>query len=134
MNKNISGYINNHIFKDNKEVIWVYLPGEKVPGENFDPYRNVGFIEVFQNPIPVSALIKQMSGNSLVAKEIGLVAIGAIEILINEKDLSLVEKAVKLQYKQKFYTVYNEALGSKVVIAKRPFNFYKVICYLQGNA
>lgn len=132
MRKNINDKINKAL-DEFKETILVYLKKTNSVGSNFDPYRNVGYVETFQSPIPVKAMIHQISSNGLMVKELGLVSTGAIEITVNDNDASLIQNASKLEYKKKFYTTYTKALGSRTLITDVQFGMKKIVCFLEGN-
>lgn len=132
MRKNINDKINKAL-DEFKETVWVYLKKTNSVGANFDPYRNVGYVETFQSPIPVKAMIHQISSNGLMVKELGLVSTGAIEITVNDNDASLIQNASKLEYRKKFYTTYTKALGSRTLITDVQFGMKKIVCFLEGN-
>jgi len=134
MNKNLNGKINKALDGCN-ETVWVYLKASNDLGANFDPYRNTGYVETFQSPIPIKAVaVHQLSGSGLVAKELGLSLTGAIEIIVNDTDKELIKNASKLKYNNQFYTTYHEALGARTLEMSRPFGMTKFTCFLQGNS
>ena len=133
MNKNINDKINN-AFSDYKETIWVYLKASNGFGENYDPYRNTGYVETFQSPLPVNAMVSQISPNGLIAKELGLSLTGAIEIIVNNVDQQLIKNAKKLKYNGQFYTTFNKALGSRMLMSSRRFDMTAFTCFLEGNS
>ena len=133
MNKNIQNQINNAL-SDYKETVWVYLKATNSLGANYDPFRNTGYVETFQSPIPVKAIIHQISSTGLIAKELGLSLTGAIEIIVNNVDSSAIKNASKLKYNGQFYTTYNKALGNKTLISPLRFNMTKFICFVEGNS
>ena len=133
MDKNINNQINRAL-DGFKETIWVYLKSANNVGSNFDPYRNTGRVESFQSPIPVKAVVHQISDTGLIAKELGLSTTGAIEIIVDDKDASILENASKIKYNEKMYSTYHKALGSRMMISKRPFGMTKLMCFREGNS
>lgn len=133
MNRNINDKINKGL-SDYKEIVWVYLKASNSLGSNYDPYRNTGYVETFQSSIPVKAIVHQISSTGLIAKELGLSLTGAIEIIVNDTDTSLIKNASKLKYKNEFYTTYHKALGSRTLVSNLPFNMTKFTCFLEGNS
>ena len=132
MNKNINDKVNK-AFKDYKETVWVYSKKSNSLGSSYDPYRNTGYVETLQSPIPVNAIVHQISGSGLIAKELGLSLYGAIEIIVNDVDQQLIKNAEKLKYNGQLYTTYNKALGSRTLMNKRRFDMTAFTCFLEGN-
>lgn len=133
MDKNINSQIERSVFKDYSETIWVYLKASNSKGVNYDPYRNTGYTKTNQSPIPVKAIVHPISGNSLVARELGLKLSGSIELIIKKKDVNLFKVCEKIKYEGEEYSTFNKALGNKVQITKRSFEFYRVLLFLKGN-
>lgn len=133
MNKNISNQIENSVFKDYSETVWVYLKSVNSKGSSYDPYRNIGYTKKNQNPISVKAIVHPLSGNSLIARELGLIQSGSIELIIKKNDVNLFKICQKIEYEGNEYSTYNKALGNKVQITKRSFDYYRVLLFLKGN-
>ena len=131
--RNIHNQIKQAIFKDYEETVWVYLKKTNTKGANYDPYRNTGFTVTNQSPEPVKAYIRQIQGNSLIARDIGLTQSGAIEIVIEAKDENIFRICEKVKYNDVLYSPFNQALGNKVQIFKSEFNFSRVVLFRQGN-
>ena len=131
--RNIHSQIKQAIFKDYEETVWVYLKKTNTKGANYDPYRNTGFTTTNQSPEPVKAYIRQIQGNSLIARDIGLTQSGAIEIVIEAKDENIFRICEKVKYNDVLYSPFNQALGNKVQIYKSEFNFSRVVLFRQGN-
>jgi hypothetical protein len=129
MNKNIHSKIKNTVFKDNAETIWVYLKLFNTKGSGYDPYRNTGYTKTNQSPEPVKAYVRQIQGNSLVAREIGLVETGAIEIVIDSRDINLFKICEKVKYNDVEYTPFNKACGNRLQIFTSPFNFVRIVLF-----
>ena len=129
---NINDKINNDL-RDYKETIWVYTKASNSLGSNYDPYRNTGYVETFKSPTPIKAIVHQISSTGLIAKELGLSLTGAINITVNDNNASLIKIASKFKYKDRFYTTFNKALGSRTLITDLPFNMTKFVCFLKGN-
>jgi len=133
MNRNTHNQIKKAIFKDYEETVWVYLKKTNTKGANYDVYRNTGHSVTNQSPEPVKAYVRQIQGNSLIARDIGLSQSGAIEIVIESKDENLFRICEKVKYNDVLYSPFNEALGNKVQIYKSEFNFSRVVLFRQGN-
>lgn len=133
MNRNIDNIIDVNLFKEYAETVWVYLKSSNSKGSNYDAYRNTGYTKTSQSPEPVKAHVRQILGNSLIAREIGLVESGAIEIVVSSSDVNLFKFCDKVVYNDEEYSIYNQALGNKVQIFKSEFNFSRVILFRQGN-
>lgn len=133
MNRNINQKIYDSAFKDYSETVWVHLRTTKTKGSSYDPFRQTGFTETKQNPLPVKAIIRHLQANSLIIRELGLVNSGTLEIIIQEKDLSLIKLAQEITYDGVKYSLYKKALGNRVQIYKRPFKFVRVVLFRTGK-
>lgn len=129
MHKSIQYQIEEKVFRNFSENLFVYLLKSFSYGSNYDPYREEGGVFLQNNPIAVKGIVRQISGDSLIRREIGIQETGAVEVIIKERDISLIKNAEKVIYNQEEYALYNKALGSRMQIFKRPFGFYKVIMF-----
>jgi predicted RNA-binding protein associated with RNAse of E/G family len=131
--RNIKNTVKENLFKDLEETIWVYLRATNTKGNAYDPYRQTGFTTTLQNPLPVKAMIRQLSSNSLIMRELGLAETGAIEIIVQEKDVNLFKICDKIQYNSIEFVTYREALGNRIQITNTQFGFSKIILFPRGN-
>ena len=133
MDRNIHSHIVNNAFNDYSETIWVFLKASNTKGATYDPYRNTGYTKTNQSPIPVKAIVHPISGNSLIARELGLAEMGSIELIIKKKDKNLFKICQKIEYEGEEYSPFKKALGDRVQITKRSFDFYRVLLFKKGN-
>ena len=133
MNKNINSQIERDVFKDYSETVWVYLKSSNSKGTNYDPFRNTGYTKTNQSPIPVKAIVHPLAGNSLIVRELGLAHTGSIELIIQKNDVNLFKMCQKIKYDGDEYSTFNKALGNRVQITKRSFDFYRVLLFRRGN-
>ena len=133
MNKNILSQINSGL-GDYRKTVWIYKKSTNVISSNYDSYRNIGYSKTYQSPIPIKAIVHQISPNGLVAKEIGLSESGAIEIMVNNMDAGLILNASKIKYNKQFYVTYHSAIGSKNLVTDLPFDMKKIVCFMHGNS
>jgi hypothetical protein len=133
MDKNIHKKLRDTIFPDYQETVWVYLKSSNTKGNSYDPYRQTGITTTNQSPEPVKAYIRQIRGNSLIARELGLAESGAIEIVIKSSDENLFRICQKVKYDDKEYTPFNKALGNRIQIFKSPFDFSRIVLFQRGN-
>lgn len=129
MNKSIQYQIEDKIFRQYAENLFVYLQKTFSYGSNYDPYRNEGAVLTQKSPISVKGIVRQISGDSLIRREIGIQETGAVEVIIKERDISVIKNAEKIVYGKEEYSLYNKALGNRMQIFKRPFGFYKIIMF-----
>lgn len=129
MDRNISKRINDTVFSNYSETVWVYLKKTNTKGDNYDPYRNTGYTKTNQSPDPVKAYVRQIQGNSLIARELGLRESGAIEIVINRNDESFFRNCEKVKYDDNEYTPFNKALGNRIQIYKDHFDFSRIVLF-----
>lgn len=130
---NIQQDIFEKIFKDHSIKIQVFLRGQKVKGQNYDKFRDVGYEKELQNPIFIDAMQKTVSSNSLIIREIGLIQSGAIQIIVKDNDLSFIKLAEKILINDVEYTPFIKALGSRIQIEKLPFNYHKIILFIYNT-
>lgn len=117
-------------FKKYRKIALVFLRGAKTREEDFDPFRNTGFVQQNQNPLPVKVLTKTVSPNSLVFKEIGLTEAGAIQIILHDRDVELIKNSEKIIIENREYYVFNDAVGNKFQIFPSDYvNYSKIILF-----
>lgn len=133
MNKNISAKISKGL-DDYKKTIWVYKKSTNAVSSNYDPYRETGYINSFQSPLPLKAIVHQISGSGLIFKELGLSLTGAVEIIVKDNEAEIIKNASKLKIDNSYYTLYNERTGSRVLITQLPFGMKKIVCFVKGNS
>ncbi len=114
-------------FKKYRKTALVFLRGSKTREEDFDPFRNTGFVQQNQNPLPVKVLTKTVSPNSLIIREIGLTESGAIQIILHERDVELIKNSEKVTIKDREYYAYNDAVGNKLQIFPTDYSKYSRI-------
>ncbi len=114
-------------FRKYRKTALVFLRGAKTREEDFDPFRNTGFVQQNQNPLPVKVLTKTVSPNSLVFKEIGLTEAGAIQIILHDRDVELIKNSEKIIIENKEYYVFNDAVGNKFQIFPTDYAKYSRI-------
>ena len=129
MHKSIQYQIEDKVFKNFSENLFVYLKKSFSYGANYDPYREEGGVVVQKSPLSVKGIVRQISGDSLIRREIGIQEVGAVEVIIKERDISVIKNAEKIVYNKDEYSLYHKALGSRMQIFKRPFGFYKIIMF-----
>ena len=114
-------------FRKYRKTALVFLRGAKTKEEDFDPFRNTGFVQQNQNPLPVKVLTKTVSPNSLVFKEIGLTEAGAIQIILHDRDVELIKNSEKIIIENREYYVFNDAVGNKFQIFPTDYAKYSRI-------
>ena len=114
-------------FKKYRKTALVFLRGSKTREEDFDPFRNTGFVQQNQNPLPVKVLTKTVSPNSLIIREIGLTESGAIQIILHDRDVELIKNSEKVIIEKREYYVYNDAVGNKFQIFPTDYAKYSRI-------
>ncbi len=130
MSEQIDQKVFDQIFRTHRKIALVYLRASKTKGNNYDKFREVGFDQTNQNPLPVKALTKTMSPGSLTHNELGLVKAGAIQIIIQDKDVALIKNSEKLTIDNIEYYVYDDAVGNKLLIFPTQFaKFSKIIIF-----
>lgn len=114
-------------FKKYRKTALAFLRGAKTREEDFDPFRNTGYVQKNQNPLPVKVLTKTVSPNSLILKEIGLTEAGAIQIILHDRDVELIKNSEKVVIEKREYYVYNDIVGNKFQIFPTDYAKYSRI-------
>jgi len=119
----------SYILKDYAEKIFVYLPGAKVKGANYDKFRDVGWQVGQQNYLTVNAFVRPMVSNELVVKQLGLVSIGSVKIIIKNNDVALFKLASRVVIKGEDFYVYNDAVGKKMLMIELDENYSEITLF-----
>lgn len=120
----------DEFFRKYRKTALVYLRASKTKGDNYDKFRETGFDQTNQNPIPVKALTKTVSPSSLTHRELGLTKAGALQIIIQNRDVNLIKNSDKITIDNIEYYVYDEAVGNKFQIFPTQFaKFSKIILF-----
>lgn len=125
----VSRDVQDKIFREYSIKIAVYLKTQNTKGDNFDPFRNLGYEITKQNPVWLQALIKDVAPNSLIYRQFGLTEAGAKQILIKKEDIPFIRLSEKITIDNINYYIYNDAVGNKLQIFELPFNYSKVIIF-----
>ncbi len=128
--KEISQAFFKEFFRKHRKIALVFLRGSKTKEDNFDSFRNTGFIQQNNNPLPVKVLTKTISPSSLTFREMGLTEAGAIQIILADKDVNLIKNSEKITISNIEYYVYNSAVGNKFQIFPTSYtDFSKIILF-----
>lgn len=130
--RNLKCNINSQVFKKFSDKIYVYLKKTNVKGENYDPYRNTGYTETLSSPIIVKGLVRQISPESKLAKEIGHFITGTIEVIVKDNNANILKNAEKIEYKNNEYSVYHKALGNRFQIQDTGIGFKRIVLFRKG--
>lgn len=120
----------DEVFRKQRKIILTFLRSSKTKSEHYDKFRETGYEITNQNPLPVKALTKVLSPGSLTYHELGLVNAGALQIIIQNKDVELIRNSEKLLINNIEYYVENEAVGNKFLIFPTQYaDFSKIIIF-----
>ena len=128
MSKYRSNYA-DYILKDYSEKIFVYLPGSTVKSANYDKFRDTGYQRSIQNYLTVKAWIRDTTPNELIARQLGLVALGAKKLIVKNNDVSLFQLASRIVIKDVDYYVFNDAVGNKMMIMPLDDNYSEITIF-----
>jgi len=123
----IDQQIFDELFRKYRKTALVYLKAVKSKGDNFDPFRDTGYDEVSKNPLPVKVLTHTISPTSLVYREMGVTEAGAIQIIVHDRDVTLIQNSDKISIDGKDYYVYSDSVGNKFQIFPTQFAKYAKI-------
>lgn len=73
-----------------------------------DPYEKNLATSTYLNPLPVKALIRQVSAESLHWKYFGNIPVGSIEVITEKKNLTLLKTADKIKYRDNYFKCYKD--------------------------
>ena len=117
------------IFKEYAENVSVYLPSSKTKNANYDPFRDVGYIETNMNYMTVKAMVRDAKPEELIMKNIGLVETGAKKIVIKDADVPLIKLSNRIVIETVEYYVYNDAVGNKLQILGSQLGYSTVLIF-----
>ena len=123
----------DRIFRTYSQDADVYLQASHTKGEDFDPAYNVRQDRTLQNPRTIKAMIRDKSADSLIINKLGLTALGAKSIVVQEMNVSLLKLSEKIIINEEKYTPYNEAVGNKFQVMDDGFGYSVVILFKSGN-
>ena len=130
MSFNIDQKLFDQVFRKQRKIALVFLRSSKSKTDNYDPFRDTGYEQTNQNPLPVKALTKTLTPSSLTYHELGLVKAGALQIIIQNKDVELIKNSEKILIDDVEYYVYDDAVGQKFLIFPTQFaKFSKIILF-----
>ena len=111
------------------KTIWATLRSGSVKGPNYDPYRKIGYTITNQSPTPIKCNVRYITGNSLIARNLGLTQSGAIEIMVEDSKVNFFKICEKIVYDDDEYTPYRKALGKKIIITKAEFGMSRIVLF-----
>lgn len=120
----------DEFYRKYRKIALVYLRSSKDKDANYDPFRETGYVQTNQNPLPVKVLTKVVSPESLTHRELGLTKAGALQIIIQDRDVELIKNSDKISIDNIDYYVYDEAVGQKFQLYPSQFaKFSKIILF-----
>jgi len=111
----------------------IFLTSSKSKGSNYNPKYEATYTKTYQNPISIKAYVTDKSPDSLIVNNLGLVAVGAKNVLINASDESYFRNAGKIQIDGEDYETYNNATGKKFQIYGYGLGYRVIILFKSGN-
>lgn len=117
------------LFRTESQKIAVFLHASKIKGTNYDPFRNTGETTVNRNPIFIKAIVRDVSPEKLILKEIGLALSGAKELIIKTSDTGAIKASERIQINGEDYYIFHQALGNKFLIYNRPYGLTRIIIF-----
>jgi len=121
------------LIRDFGTSVDVFLRASKTKGINYNPKYEAGYVITNQNPITIKAYLRDKSEDSLIINQMGLVAVGAKELIIKENDASYFLLAEKVKINDETYEVYSKATGNKFQCYDLGFGYKAVILFKAGN-
>jgi hypothetical protein len=128
MDKNLKQDL-RELFRIESIKIAIFLHSSKEKGENYDPFRNTGETTVKRNPIFIKAIVRDITPEKLILKEMGLSIAGSKELLIKTSDVGVIKASEKIEIAGQNYYKYHDAIGQKLLIFTRPYGYSRVIIF-----
>lgn len=119
------------LYRTDGEKIAVYLKSSQTVGTNFDPFRNTGKTKTVRNAIPIKAIVSEISPEKLIIKEMGLTISGAKSLIVKASDINFLKLSEKIVIRGQEYYKFSDAVGNKMLIYDRPFNFKRIIVFVK---
>jgi hypothetical protein len=94
-----------NLFRNEGKLETLYVYSAKKTQE--DPYEK-NTTKIFMNPLPIKALIRQVSYEVLHWKYFGNIPVGSVEIIAEKKYLTLFRTADKIKYKDEYFKTWQE--------------------------
>lgn len=131
MDRNLSNKIFEELFRKRQGTVKVkvFMKSSKSIGTNYDPFRNTNYTKTKQNPIFIQALVRDVSPEKLIYKEMGVSETGAKELVIHSRDVNAIKISERIEIDGENYYIYNDRVGNKLQIFKRSFDYYRVIIF-----
>lgn len=118
-----------YILDDYATKVFVYLPGAKVKGTNYDKFRDIGYTIGQQNYLTVKAWVREVTSNELIIRQLGLVAIGAKKLVIKNNDVALFQLGSRIVIDNIDFYVFNDAVGKKMQIQRLDDNYSEITLF-----
>ena len=120
----------DEFFRKYSKKAKVFLRKSKTKVNNYDPFRDTGYVETSQNYLTVKILTKTITPGSLIHKEMGLAKAGSLQIILADRDVSLIKNSEKITIDDIEYYVYDDAVGNRFQIYPTQFTkFSKIILF-----
>ena len=123
----------SNLLRDFGTYVDIYLTSGKSKGGNYNPKYATGKSVTNQNPVTIKAYVRDKSANSLIANQLGLIAVGSKEIIVTENDSSYFLNAERVQINGEDYEVSNNATRNKVQMYDLNFGYKTIILFKRGN-
>ena len=125
----ISKEIMQTLFKNHSKKIKVFMRSSKTKGTTFDPFRDVGYTKTILNPVFVRGVLRDITPNSLIIREMGLTESGAKYVMVKDSDVEFFRLSEKILIDEKEYYVFNDAVGNRFQITELQFGYTKIIIF-----
>lgn len=121
------------LYRTESQKVAVFLRSSLVKGENYDPFRDTGYTTIKRNPIWIKAIVRSITPEKLISKEMGLVISGAKELIIKTSDVGALKASENIQIDGQNYYKFHDAVGNKFLIFPRPYGLTRMIIFLRED-
>jgi hypothetical protein len=85
-----------------------------------DPYEKNKTL-TYMNPLPIKALVRQVSFEALHWKYYGNIPVGSIEVIVEKKNKTLLRTADKIKYQDVYFTCYKDESQGFAILERRDY-------------
>ena len=126
-------HVADKLIRDFGTYVDVILKASHSKGSAYNPKYNVEETKTYQSEITIKAYVRDKQADSLMINQLGLVAVGAKEIMVKDSDASYFLLAEKVKIDDEYYEVYSKATGNKFQCYDLGLGYKAIILFKAGN-
>lgn len=111
------------LFREQSQTIFIYPAVISVA----DPIKK-NTERIYLNPVPIKAMVTNLILSQIVYRMPGIETSKAKEVLINERDNSLIEMSYKIEIDSEIYYAWKDNAGENIQKRKEG-SYYRILVY-----